>query len=64
MSLALRALELVFSADKRRALLRLRAEVTMRQMQRAAVDAENARLDLEEYERGARAAEQARRDCL
>ena len=64
MSLMLRALELVFAADKRHALLRLRVDAAMRRVQQVAADAENARLDLDDYEREVRAAEQAKRDCL
>jgi len=60
----LRALELAFAADKRHALLRLRVDAAMRRVQQVAADAENARLDLEDYERGVQAAEQAKRDCL
>ena len=64
MSLMLRALELVFAADKRRALLRLRVDAAMRRVQQVAADAENARLDLEDYEREVKAVHEVGRDVL
>ena len=64
MSLMLRALELVFAADKRHALLRLRVDAAMRRVQQVAADAENARLDLEDYEREVKAVHEVGRDVL
>lgn len=60
----LRALELVFAADKRHALLRLRVDAAMRRVQQVAADAENARLDLEDYEREVKAVHEVGRDVL
>ncbi len=60
----LRALELVFAADKRHALLRLRVDAAMRRVQQVAADAENARLDLEDYEREVKAVREVGRDVL
>jgi len=63
-NILIRFFELAFAADKRHALLRLRAEASMHRVQQAAVEAEKARLDLMDYEREVESVERARRDCL
>ena len=61
MNILLRILDLAFEADRRHVLLKLRAEVAQDRVTRAALRAELARMQLQEYEDGLRVREDERR---
>jgi len=56
-----RILDLVTQADRRHVLLKLRAEVAQARVERVALQAEQARADLQAYEDGLRVREDERR---
>jgi hypothetical protein len=56
-----RILDLAFEADRRHVLLKLRAEVAQERVERVALQAEQARADLQAYEDGLRVREDERR---
>lgn len=64
MNILYRLVDLALKADRRLVLLKLRAELARERVERAALQAEQARLALQEYEDGLRVVAQARRDCL
>lgn len=61
MNILLRILDFVAEADRRHALLKLRAEVAQARVERVALRAEMARMQLQEYEDGLRVREDERR---
>jgi len=60
-SILFRILDLAFEADRRHVLLKLRAEVAQDRVTRAALRAQLAQADLQEYEDGLRVREDQRR---
>ena len=61
MNILFRILDLAFEADRRHVLLKLRAEVAQDRVERVALQAEQARADLQAYEDGLRVREDERR---
>lgn len=61
MNILFRILDLAFEADRRHVLLKLRAEVAQDRVTRAALRAQLAQADLQEYEDGLRVREDHRR---
>lgn len=61
MNILFRILDLVTQADRRHVLLKLRAEVAQARVERVALQAEQARADLQAYEDGLRVREDERR---